>query len=91
MSENRETERSKRGLRKSRVGVVISDKMDKTIVVAVVRRVPHPQFRKIVKVTSKFYAHDEKGDAALGDRVRIIEMRPLSKKKCWRLAEVLSH
>ncbi len=92
MSENTDTQdESKRGLRKSRVGVVVSDKMDKTIVVAVVRRVPHPRFRKIIKVTSKFYAHDEKGEAAVGDRVRITEMRPISKTKCWRLDEVLSH
>lgn len=89
MSENSETQ--KRGLRKSRVGVVVSDKMDKTIVVAVVRRVPHPHFRKIVKVTSKFYAHDEKGEAVVGDRVRITEMRPISKLKRWRLTEVLAH
>lgn len=89
MSENSETQN--RGLRKSRVGVVVSNKMDKTIVVAVVRRVPHPHFRKIIKVTSKFYAHDEKGEAAIGDRVRITEMRPVSKLKRWRLVEVLSH
>jgi small subunit ribosomal protein S17 len=81
----------KRGLRKSRVGVVVSNKMDKTIVVAVVRRVPHAKFRKIVKVTSKFYAHDEKGEAKEGDRVRISEQRPISKTKRWRLLEVLSH
>ena len=91
MSENSETQQPKRGLRKSRVGIVVSDKMDKTIVVAVVRRVPHPHFRKIVKLTSKFYAHDEKGEAAVGDRVRITEMRPISKSKRWRLTEVLSH
>ncbi len=89
MSEN--TESKKRGLRKTRVGVVVSNKMDKTIVVAVVRRVPHPHFRKIVKLTSKFYAHDEKGEVAIGDRVRITEMRPISKLKCWRLIEVLTH
>lgn len=89
MSENLET--PKRGLRKTQVGVVVSDKMDKTIVVAVIRRVPHPHFRKIVKTTSKFYAHDEKGEAAVGDRVRITEMRPMSKLKCWRLTKVLAH
>ena len=81
----------KRGLRKTRVGVVVSNKMEKTIVVEVMRRVPHPQFRKIVKLTSKFYAHDEKSEAAVGDRVRIVEGRPISKTKSWRLDEVLSH
>lgn len=82
---------TKRNTRKSRVGVVVSDKMEKTIVVTVTRRVPHPQFRKIVKRTSKFYAHDEKSEAKTGDRVRIEETRPLSKLKRWRLVEVLSH
>lgn len=90
MSDKPESQ-AKRGLRKTRVGVVVSDKMDKTIVVEVMRRVPHPQFRKIVKLTSKFYAHDEKGEAAIGDRVRIVEGRPISKSKTWRLDEVLSH
>ena len=91
MSDQQTSQKPKRGLRKSRVGVVISDKMDKTIVVAVVRRVPHPQFRKIVKRTTKLHAHDEKGEATVGDKVRIIETRPVSKSKCWRLVEVLSH
>lgn len=91
MSDQPSSQPSDRGLRKSRVGVVVSDKMDKTIVVAVVRRVPHPKFRKIVKRTTKFHAHDEKGEAALGDKVRIVETRPLSKSKRWRLVEVLSH
>lgn len=80
-----------RGLRKTRVGEVVSTKMDKTIVVAVVRRVPHPVFKKIVKRTSKFYAHDENGEAKEGQRVRIVETRPLSKLKRWRLVEVLAH
>ncbi len=80
-----------RGLRKERVGVVTSDKMDKTITVSVVRRVPHPKFRKIIKRTSKFYAHDENGEAKVGDKVRIAEMRPMSKSKRWRLIEVLAH
>ncbi len=82
---------TKRGLRKERVGVVTSDKMDKTIVVVVVRRVPHPKFRKIIKLTTKLYAHDEKGEAKTGDKVRIIETKPMSKSKCWRLVEVLAH
>ena len=80
-----------RGLRKTRVGQVVSAKMDKTIVVEVVRRVPHPLFKKIIKRTTKFYAHDEKGEAKEGQRVRIMETRPLSKLKRWRLVEVLAH
>ena len=65
--------------------------MNKTIVVDVVRRVPHAKFRKIVKLTTKLYAHDEKSEAKIGDKVRITETKPMSKKKCWRLVEVLSH
>lgn len=80
-----------RGLRKSRVGVVVSDKMNKTIVVEFVSRVPHPRFKKIIKQSKKFYAHDEKGEAKTGDKVRIVETRPMSKLKRWRLVEVLSH
>ena len=86
-----EASTEKTGLRKQRVGNVISTKMDKTIVVEYVARVPHPRFKKIVKKTKKFYAHDEKGEAAVGDKVRIEEMRPLSKLKRWKLVEVLSH
>ncbi|MGK0184823.1 MAG: small subunit ribosomal protein S17 [Verrucomicrobiales bacterium] len=82
---------SERALRKSRVGVVISDNMEKTIVVSVTRRVPHPKFKKIIKRSTKFYAHDEKGEAKLGDKVRIVEGRPMSKLKRWRLEEVLAH
>lgn len=82
---------SDRALRKSRVGVVISDSMEKTIVVSVTRRVPHPKFKKIIKRSTKFYAHDEKGEAKLGDKVRIVEGRPTSKLKRWRLQEVLAH
>ncbi len=78
-------------LRKTRVGKVISSKMDKTIVVQVERRVPHPKFKKIVKRSSKFYVHDEENKAVDGDRVEIIECRPLSKSKRWRLKEVLAH
>lgn len=81
----------KQGLRKQRVGNVISTQMNKTIVVEFIVRVPHPKFKKIVKRSKKFYAHDEKGEAAVGDRVRIEETRPISKLKRWRLAEVLSH
>lgn len=80
---------TKRGHRKERVGEVISDKMAKTIVVRVERRFQHPQFKKVVTAFSKFYAHDEKNEAKVGDRVRIEETRPLSKTKCWRLVEVV--
>lgn len=81
----------KPGLRKTRVGVVTSTKMDKTIVVEYVARVPHPKFKKIVKKSKKFYAHDENSTAKVGDKVRIVETRPLSKLKCWELVEVLTH
>ena len=79
------------GNTKTRVGVVISDKMTKTIVVNVERRVPHPHFGKIVRKSKKFYVHDEDGAAKEGDKVLIEETRPLSKTKCWRLVEVLAH
>ena len=77
--------------RNTRVGVVVSNKMEKTIVVEYVARVPHPKFNKIVKRSKKFYVHDEKGEATIGDRVRIIETKPLSKLKRWALDEILSH
>jgi len=76
---------------KVRVGLVKSTSMDKTIVVEYINRVPHPQFKKIVKRSKKFYAHDEEGAAAVGDKVRIRETRPMSKLKRWELIEVLSH
>ena len=76
---------------KTRIGVVVSDKMAKTIVVEVERRVPHAKFKKIVRKTSKFYAHDEDGKAKVGDKVRIQESRPLSKLKRWTLLEVVAH
>ena len=78
-----------RGHRKERVGEVVSDKMDKTIVVRVKRRFRHPRFKKVVTAYSKFYAHDEKNEAKVGDRVRIQETRPLSKTKSWRLVEIV--
>jgi small subunit ribosomal protein S17 len=78
-------------LRKTRVGVVVSNKMEKTIVVEHVARVPHPKFNKIVKRSKKYYVHDEAGEAKIGDRVRIVETKPLSKLKRWSLAEVISH
>ncbi len=80
-----------RALRKTRVGIVVSNKMQKTAVVETVSRVPHPKFRKIVKHSKKFYAHDEENKAQVGDLVRIMETRPLSRLKCWRLVEVLKH
>ena len=70
---------------------MVSNKMDKTIVVAVVRRVPHPKFGKIVKRTKKFYAHDAENTCAVGDLVRIAETRPLSRLKRWQLVEILKH
>ena len=75
--------------RKNRIGEVISNKMNKTIVVRVERRFPHPKYHKVITTYSKFYAHDEKSEAKTGDRVRIEETRPLSKTKCWRLVEVV--
>jgi small subunit ribosomal protein S17 len=78
-----------RGHRKERVGDVISNKMNKTIVVRVERRFQHPRFKKVVTAYSKFYAHDEKNEAKVGDRVRIQETRPLSKTKSWRLVEIV--
>jgi len=80
-----------RGNRKERVGEVISNKMAKTIIVRVERRFPHPRFKKVVTGYKKFYAHDEKSEAKVGDRVRIEETRPLSKTKRWRLVEVVQH
>ena len=79
----------KRNLRKERIGVVTSNKMDKSIVVAVERKVKHPKYGKFVKNTTKFVAHDEKNDCNEGDTVKIMETRPLSKSKNWRLVEVV--
>ncbi|WP_163708394.1 30S ribosomal protein S17 [Mangrovibacterium lignilyticum] len=78
-----------RNLRKERVGVVVSDKMEKTIVVAVKMKEKHPIYGKFVNKTTKFYAHDEKQDSNVGDTVKIMETRPLSKSKRWRLVEIL--
>ena len=83
MSENRTSSR------KTRVGKVVSDKMNKTIVVAVEDRVQHPLYKKIIKRTYKLKAHDENNDCSIGDRVRVMETRPLSKDKCWRLVEII--
>jgi len=78
-----------RSLRKTRVGVVISNKMQKTITVAIERKVPHPIYKKYFKKTSKLTAHDEKNECQIGDRVKIMETRPLSLKKRWRLVEIV--
>ena len=75
--------------RKEKVGLVTSNKMTKTIVVSVERQIKHAKYGKFIKRTSKFMAHDEKNEASIGDSVRIIETRPLSKNKCWRLVEVV--
>ena len=78
-----------RNLRKERIGVVVSNKMDKSIVVAVERKEKHPMYGKFVKKTIKFVAHDEKNECSVGDTVRIMETRPLSKTKNWRLVEIV--
>ena len=79
----------KRNLRKERIGIVASDKMEKSIVGSVERKVKHPKYGKFVKKTTKFVAHDENNDCHIGDTVRIMETRPLSKSKNWRLVEVI--
>jgi small subunit ribosomal protein S17 len=78
-----------RKLRKERTGLVVSDKMDKSITIEVERKVKHPMYGKFVKKTSKFIAHDEKNECNIGDTVRVMETRPLSKNKCWRLVEII--
>jgi small subunit ribosomal protein S17 len=82
-------EQESRNARKVREGVVVSNKMDKTVVVAVIERVRHPRYAKFVQRTKKLYVHDEGGEANVGDRVRVMETRPLSKLKRWRVVEVL--
>jgi small subunit ribosomal protein S17 len=78
-----------RNLRKERIGVVVSNKMDKSIVVLIERKVKHPKYGKFVKKSTRFMAHDEKNECNIGDTVRIMETRPLSKNKCWRLVEII--
>ena len=78
-----------RALRKTRVGIVVSDKMDKTIVVAIRDNVKHPLYKKIIKRTVRFKAHDENNECGIGDKVRIVETRKLSKDKNWRVAEII--
>ena len=79
----------KRNLRKERIGVVTSNKMQKSIVVSEVRKVKHPMYGKFVLKTKKYVAHDEKNDCNIGDRVKIMETRPISRSKCWRLVEII--
>lgn len=78
-----------RALRKTRIGVVVSNKMDRSIVVAIERRVAHPIYRKYFKKTTRLMAHDEKNECSIGDKVKIMETRPLSKYKNWRLVEIV--
>ena len=80
---------TERAFRKTRIGTVVSDKMDKTVVIAIADRVQHPLYKKIVKNTYKMKAHDENNECHIGDRVRVMETRPLSKQKRWRIVEVL--
>lgn len=87
-TDNASTEAT-RNNRKLRDGVVVSSKMDKTIVISIVERVRHPKYAKFIARTKKLYAHDETNDAQVGDRVRVMETRPLSKQKRWRLIEIL--
>ena len=91
MSEQPQSETAAAHVRKTRVGLVTSNKMSKTLVVEHIARVPHPKFNKIVKRSKKYYVHDENSEAKIGDRVRIVETKPLSKLKRWALAEVISH
>ena len=78
-----------RNLRKERIGVVVSDKMEKSITVNVERKVKHAMYGKFMKTSNKFTAHDEKNECGIGDTVKIMETKPISKKKCWRLVEIL--
>src|SRR5512137_2589799 len=91
MAETTTTVETARAKRKERVGEVIANRMAKTIIVRVERRFPHPKYKKIVTGYKKLYAHDEKSEAKVGDRVRLEETRPLSKTKRWRLVEVVEH
>ena len=83
------SEQARRHVRKAREGVVVSSKADKTVVVAVIERVRHPKYNKFVLQTKKLYAHDEANDVNVGDKVRVMEMRPMSKTKRWRVTDVL--
>ena len=89
MAEMTNEQATERNARKSRTGLVVSDKMEKTVVVAIERRVPHPVYGKMVTRTKRLKAHDEENSAKVGDTVRIVETKPLSKDKRWRLVEIL--
>lgn len=89
MAELSKAEATVRNSRKTRVGMVVSDKMQKTVVVSIERRVPHPVYGKMVRRTKKLKAHDEQNEAKTGDTVRIMETRPLSKDKRWRVVEII--
>ena len=78
-----------RGLRKTRIGIVVSDKMDKTVTISIERKVPHPIYKKYFKKTTKLMAHDEKSESRVGDKVKVMETRPLSKNKRWRMVEIV--
>jgi small subunit ribosomal protein S17 len=83
------TEEKKRGMRKTKVGVVTSDKMDKSVVVTVERAIEHPIYKKRQRISTKFMVHDESNKCKVGDKVKIVETRPLSARKCWRVVEIL--
>ena len=89
MSDMKNEKATERNARKTRTGLVVSDKMDKTVVVAIERRVPHPIYGKMITRTKRLKAHDEENSAKVGDTVRIVETRPLSKDKRWRLVEIV--
>ena len=89
MAEMTNEQTTGRGARKTRTGLVVSDKMEKTVVVAIERRVPHPIYGKMITRTKRLKAHDEENSAKVGDTVRIVETRPLSKDKRWRLVEII--
>jgi small subunit ribosomal protein S17 len=89
MTEGTETTNTARSARKTRVGLVVSDKMEKTVVVSIERRVQHPVYGKMVRRTKRFKAHDEMNEAKTGDTVRIMETRPMSKDKRWRVVEIV--
>lgn len=88
-TQNTEAAQAERGRRKTRIGKVVSNRMDKTVVVAIVRMVKHPLYKKYIKRTTRLYAHDEKNDAREGDTIRVVETRPLSKLKCWRVQDII--
>ena len=90
MAEMTNQDATERNARKTRTGLVVSDKMDKTVVVAIERRVPHPMYGKMITRTKRLKAHDEENSAKVGDTVRIVETRPLSKDKRWRLVEIMN-